>query len=197
MAIDRINLIPQEDLKGTGLSVSGGAVKWAGTAVVTLLVALSVVQQVQLKKKTETFSKLTAENEAVTRTLASLTSQVTSMDKTAQQMQAAQQFLQARVVWTDLFKELSLIVPRGVWLTQFSNTVKEGQSRVILIGEAPSQEKVAEFLGALESSYFFKNTNLQASEKLLGYAPSLFRFSVESTITQFKVREEKKIEPAK
>lgn len=199
MAVDRINLIPPEELRhGTGQGLGAqAAVFAAAAAVVLLLVVLSVIQQVQLKNKTETLAKVTVEHESLMRTIASQSNEAANLDRASQQLVAARQFLKDRSTWTDLFKELSLLVPRGVWLTQLSNSVKDGQFRIMLSGEAPSQQLVAELLGALESSFYFKYSTLQYSEKIVGYEPNLYRFGMESSVPQIKVREEKKVEVPK
>ena len=60
-----------------------------------------------------------------------------------------------------LLEELSVTIPKKVWLSSIKETTlpPDGHS-IALIGEAISDETIAEFMSKLEESEFFSNVNL-------------------------------------
>ena len=70
-------------------------------------------------------------------------------------------------------------MPKDVWLTGLQSTISKKDRKLTLKGEASSQEKVAEFLGALEKSKYFSTVIIKSSEKEAAYRPDLYQFEFE------------------
>ncbi len=83
--------------------------------------------------------------------------------------------------WSAIFREMSALIPEGVWLTGFSdlsnNTNTKTKEEVLLIkGEAVSQEIIAQFLIALEKSTHFSKVQIKYSEKESNISPTRYKF---------------------
>ena len=85
--------------------------------------------------------------------------------------------------WSAIFREMSVLIPEGVWLTGFSDIKNESNnkikadSEVLLIkGESVSQEIVAQFLIALEKSQHFAGVQMKFTEKEINIRPARFKF---------------------
>ncbi len=113
-----------------------------------------------------------------------------SASESSRRISSAKEFLKARITWTELLKELSLLTPGTVWISSLSTKIEKDQLSLAIIGEAPSQIHVAAILLALESSYFFHDVSMNSSERLVDFAPDLFRFEFQIPVPQFKERGE-------
>jgi Tfp pilus assembly protein PilN len=70
--------------------------------------------------------------------------------------------------WSEILRELSLVVPDGVWLAQFEEKVRQETSEDIPVriqGVAGSQGGVAEFLASLETARHFSQPQLVYSQR--------------------------------
>jgi Tfp pilus assembly protein PilN len=70
--------------------------------------------------------------------------------------------LKEKVVWSRLLQEVSLVVPEGIWMTQFENPT--GQT-VQFSGFASSHQKVTDFIASLEASRYFQDVLLEFSRQ--------------------------------
>ncbi len=84
--------------------------------------------------------------------------------------------LSKRIHWSNLMREVSLLIPEGVWITRWESflpqlekgkpapqgkpKLQEGQPQVKFAGEALSQERLTRFLSGLENSPLILNTRL-------------------------------------
>ena len=82
-----------------------------------------------------------------------------------------------KAAWTEPFRELSGLVPIGVWLSKLNASYDKAGARIITIsGSAESEKKVSEFFSALEQSYYFRNVAINFSERQKEIAPLLYNF---------------------
>ncbi len=95
---------------------------------------------------------------------------------------AVRQALEDKIYWADAFKELSMIVPSNVWLTEFQSSMVDGKRVMNITGQSSSNKKMSEFFSALEQSYFFRDVQMRFSEKLGQFSPDLFRFKFDCNV---------------
>lgn len=98
-----------------------------------------------------------------------------------QQLAAVNHLLKSRVVWSDVLREVSLIVPEGVYLTRLETTEssapggsggkapgplshKEGKG-IRFVGFAPSHTPITSFMEAMERSPYFTDVALIYAQK--------------------------------
>ena len=179
MGVDRINLIPKDLRSSHGLDPRRAlAYGWIASAV--LLALLTGLRMHSMSSKERALA--TARNEAAK--VALLVEQVNLESKSAEaktrSIASTRKILDTRLRWTDILKELSLVVPKSVWLTNLT-TKLEADKRAFfeIIGRGPSQEKIGGFLEALEGSYHFRMATMKSSQKLPDFAPDLYQFTFE------------------
>jgi Tfp pilus assembly protein PilN len=73
--------------------------------------------------------------------------------------------LREKIVWSRLLQQVSLVVPEGVWITQFENAT--GQT-VQFSGFGSSHQKVTELIASLEASRYFQDVLLEFSRQNAG-----------------------------
>ncbi len=104
------------------------------------------------------------------------------LEQTNESYSSLQKVLARKNYWSEIFKELSLLIPDGLWLTSFANQKPDKadknntSERLILKGEASSQEGVAEFLTILEKSHHFSGARINSSEKEADIKPARYKF---------------------
>ena len=99
-----------------------------------------------------------------------------------------------RVLWSSLLQELSLIVPRQVWLKEvesFSQTEKQAdadrraeRTGIRLSGFAANHSFIIRLLSALDSSPNFKNASLLYSKRSEGAGKSRIVFEIKAYLMQ-------------
>lgn len=97
-------------------------------------------------------------------------------------VQAVKKAISERVYWSSIFKELSALSPKGIWLTDLETKLEENGRSIQITGEARSQEEVGKFLENLEKSYFFRNIKLNYTELLTNHKKELIRFQFQGNI---------------
>lgn len=70
--------------------------------------------------------------------------------------------LKERILWSRLLQEVSLVVPEGIWMTEFQNASSQ---MVQFGGFAASHQKVTELVASLESSRYFQDVLLEFSRQ--------------------------------
>ena len=139
----------------------------------------------QIKAKQAERDHLKQESETVAGRIALLTSGVTSQVSTASV--ELLQIMNQRTVWVELFREMSVRVPEGVWLLRVEAetlnraglTSRVGQAvqtgslapliapkkKILLAGFARSHQHVGQLLAALEQSPKFSSVTLKFAER--------------------------------
>ncbi len=114
---------------------------------------------------------------------AQVASNVKARDSSVDQraVSAVKTALSQKLYWAEVFKELSNVAPKGVWLTTFDTSVAEGVKKVVIAGEGISQAEIAEFFSRLEKSYYFRNVQMKFTEAATESATK-FRFQFEGSV---------------
>jgi len=90
-----------------------------------------------------------------------------------QQLAAVDDLLKSRVLWSSVLREVSLVVPEGVYLTRLETTEakspgplsnKEGKG-IRFVGFAPSHTPITSFMAAMERSAYFTDVALIYTQK--------------------------------
>jgi Tfp pilus assembly protein PilN len=90
------------------------------------------------------------------------------------------------IPWSEILRELSLVVPEGVWLTQFEEIAPQENSTDVAVriqGVATSQGGVAELLVHLETARHLSQPQLAYSQRDSGVSGRL-RFEVHCVIAR-------------
>jgi len=98
-------------------------------------------------------------------------------------VQILAQTLSERTHWSKLMREVSLVIPEGVWITHWeslpqtaapASTLKNGSStrksgpKIKMIGEALTQEKLTRFLSTLDRSPLLLSSRLVHARQING-----------------------------
>ena len=75
-----------------------------------------------------------------------------------------QNLLSERVLWSEVFKQFSLIVPPGMWFDSLEGT-SAGKAQIKIRGGAFTYPTVSTFLLAMEKSPYFEKPQLLSAQK--------------------------------
>lgn len=99
-----------------------------------------------------------------------------------------------KVIWSDLYKELSSLIPKDSWLDYMSaERSGKGTRDIVIRGLAPTQGEVVKLFDRFENSYFFRDAILVYSTHQPTFNPELYEFEMKTKIyPEFKKPERKK-----
>lgn len=182
MSLDRINLYKVPAKKTMAKKPEDFV---AATMVVVFLssLCLTYLQYKSLKKNEAERAQLEATHNETKQKAVLLSSQNASSD--SRKIASVNSFINGRKLWADVFKELTLLLEKDIWLTSLSANVNDGQTKVSINGLAVSQALIRDFSLALEESYYFRNVKLKSAEKIEGMDPTVYRFQFECKIGKF------------
>jgi len=186
-----LNFVPAElrpKLKLPGILIPAGLL-----CVLVLYVTGSIVlNAIQTHRVQNEIASLDAQNVELTKKLESLgaSKERLKMDEAIGNMK---KILAKKTYWSGIFREMSVLMPEGVWLTGFSDTknrekenrvaaarnpgqVKVAEEMLLIKGESESQEIITQFLMGLEKSHHFSGVQLMSSEKESDVRPARYRF---------------------
>ena len=186
-----LNFIPQELRPRLKIPYQGIPVGflllfflYAGSSMVRVS-AMTYLNQKELTQLENTNSELSLK-------LKGMTEQTRIVDQNTESFKALQKVLERKNYWSEIFKEMSILIPDGVWLTNFSNrrmdyridgkTEPKAESKtspgdqLVIRGESNSQMAIAHFLTVLEKSHHFSGARMLSSEKESNIKPSKYKF---------------------
>jgi len=175
-AYPRINLIPAE-----GRSLSSPIPSFAVPAIflcpLLIMALLALVQTSELKKHRSTRRALEAQQQELAQKINAMTNQKALLDKRKKQNSAIQQILENKYLWSEHFKEMSMMSPRSVWLNELkAGTDSLGKKEMILSGAGESSQAVSYFFQALEQTSFCRRIMMVSSKRDAATNPALYRF---------------------
>lgn len=188
MSRDHVNLLPKGLQKSTAPDLQRALVSgWIAALVIITLLTFMKLRDAGAKEAH--YHRLAEMAKSMGASVQEITSKVKTTEEANRKFKDTKDFLESRITWTEALKELSLLIPKSVWLTNLATkSTDEREHYLEFIGEAPSQAKVASFLDTLESSYYFRDVVLRKSEKLQDFAPDLYQFVFEVDVPQLKPR---------
>lgn len=92
-----------------------------------------------------------------------------------------QSLLDDRVLWSEVFKQFSQIVPRGLWFDGLEGTTT-GKVEIKIKGGAFTYGAVAEFMSAMDRSGYFANPHLSYAQKSVVQGQEIVGFQIVSGI---------------
>ena len=171
----RINLLPSDlrpklELQSEAIAFGLGALLIASATV------SSTASHIAIKHRQRQLASIESEKHDLDVKITVLTAKNALTAQKVARYASFQEVLNRKTYWVEMFKELSGLMPEDVWLTGLRSTFSKHDRNLTLMGEASSQEKVAEFLGALEKSRYFNTVMMKDSEKEDDYRPDLYKF---------------------
>ena len=177
-----VNLIPKEERSGSGASLRGGPLVYVIVGAMVLLlvgVTLLVVTNNQISDRKAEIENLQGEITAEESRAASLASYTALAAAKEQRVATVTSLADSRFDWERVMRELALILPDDVWLTNLTGTASpsvavSGATSVALrssisgpalemVGCAKGQDAVAGFVSALKEIDGVTRVGMQSS----------------------------------
>ncbi len=96
-----------------------------------------------------------------------------------------QNLLSERVLWSEVFKQFSLIVPRGLWFDNLEGSAA-GKAEIKIRGGALTYRTVSEFMQAMEKSPYFEKPQLIFAQKTALQGQEVIGFEIVSGVKKMK-----------
>jgi len=182
---DYINLLPGGVKKPSSeitWSMSRGAVIALALVLAWgVVISLEVWQGARLKKQ---LAPLLAKRQALQRELEVVQKEqgLTVTSGMGQEKAAlVNRLLGDRVLWSEVFKQFSLLVPKGLWFDSLEGT-SVGKAEIRLRGGSLNYVSVAEFMLAMEKSGYFEKPQLMFAQKSMVQGQEVVGFEIVSGI---------------
>lgn len=178
---DYINLLPRE-VKKTSLTMS----RWGLLAVLFTLVWLGLFGW-QMKRYWEADRRLATlqgqrqalrqQADVVLKKLGITATEGSSPERAA----LIQTLLDDRVLWSEVFKQFSQIVPQGLWFDGLEGSTT-GKAELRIKGGAITYLAVAEFMSAMDKTGYFANPQLSYAQTIVVQGREVVGFEIVSGI---------------
>jgi hypothetical protein len=161
---DYINLLPREEKKAS-LFLSKGSII-LGLFVLAWLVLLGWQGHKLLDLRSRLNSFTIKKNEYRQQLVALYKELGISLPvgMTPEKAWLIQSILSERILWSEVFKQFSLIVPRGMWFDSLEGS-SVGKAEIKIRGGALNYLMIAEFMRALGKSPYFEKPQLIFAQK--------------------------------
>jgi Tfp pilus assembly protein PilN len=182
---DYINLLPHKANK-PALVVN----RWGLAAIVVTLVWLGLFGW-QMKRHAEADHRLAAvqgQQQALQQQANVVLKELgltAAAGSSAERAALVQTLLDDRVLWSEVFKQFSQIVPKGLWFDGLEGTTT-GKVEIRIKGGAFTYLAVAEFMTAMERSGYFANPQLSYAQKIMVQDQEIIGFEIISGIRKKK-----------
>ncbi len=175
-AADYINLLPRQEKQAQRPGFRTIAVA-VFVLVWIILFGLKFKQRWDLEAK---LGSLTAQKKIVEGQVASIRASLGITDGTGTNPDRAsliQNLLKERVLWSEVFKQFSRIIPRGVWFDSLEgNSV--GTAQIKIRGGSFNYTSVADFMLAMEQSGYFAKPQLLYAQKTVVQGREVINFEI-------------------
>jgi Tfp pilus assembly protein PilN len=179
---DYINLLPSRE-KGSALTTSKGLLVALLFAIVWLgLFGWQAKQQWQLKHR---LAPLEAQRQALQQQADAMRKElgITSPSATSPEKAALiQTLLEERVLWSEVFKQFSLLVPKGLWFDSLEGNSAGNKAELKIKGGAYAYRTIAAFMFSMEKSGYFNNPQLSYAQKSVIQGQEVVGFEITSGI---------------
>jgi Tfp pilus assembly protein PilN len=181
-----VNLLPRDEVRKSFEAKRGVVVGGVGGAalVTALLASMTMSAGGAVKEKQSTLDSLRAQIAAIPPAPVKDTSDEDALaaQKTAR-VGALSAALSGRIAWDRVLRQVSLVLPEDVWLTNLAAaapvaTAASGSGTFTLTGSTYSQNGVARFLSRLAVVPDLANVRLQASQSALVNQRELVQFTI-------------------
>ena len=151
-----------------------------------LISSAAVMQHMKFKKLKNQKEEIAAKQKELNEKIDVLTLEKNSAEVRQKQVSTIQQIQQRKVIWSDLFKELSLMISKDIWLSTLQASAKDGKRGVLLEGSGETPQSISLFFQSLELSYFFRRVMLMSSTMDDRTYPPLYRYKFAIPIDEGK-----------
>jgi Tfp pilus assembly protein PilN len=177
---DYINLLPREEKRPSLVMSRGGLL-----AILFTLVWLGLFGW-QMKRQWEADSRLATllgQRQALQQQANAMIKElgITTAGSSQERAALVQSLLDDRVLWSEVFKQFSQIVPKGLWFDGLEGTTT-GKVEIKIRGGAFTYLSVAEFMGAMDKSGYFTNPHLSYAQKAVVQGQEVVGFEIISGI---------------
>ncbi len=178
-----VNLIPEEERSDTRQPMRGGPLAYiiVGALLAALgAVTLLVVTDNQISSRTTELAELNAQTVSAEAQATRLAAYTELHSISAQRTATVSNLADSRFDWEQVMRQLSLVLPSDVWLTNLTGTVRPSVSvgggeslelrssvrgpALSLVGCAAGQESVARFVSVLKDIDGVTRVGLQSSQ---------------------------------
>jgi Tfp pilus assembly protein PilN len=172
----RINLIPR-DRRPSLFAVPHYALPAFVGLFIAAIVLVGYRQHRALEKLKQERAEIAQKQEAATAQITALNQQRAQFERKKRQATVIQQILAKKISWSDSFKEISMMIPKNIWLGSMkAGLTKDGRREMIIEGSGDSPQAVSYFFQGLEQSYFFQKIMIVSSKLDPKVSPPLYRF---------------------
>jgi Tfp pilus assembly protein PilN len=176
-AKDYINLLPREEKK-TGRAVHKPVLFVALFVLVWLAIfGWQMKQAMDLRLRKEA---LFTKKQAIQQQLAAVHKELgltVPAGSSPEKALLIQKILGERVLWSEVFKQFSFIVPKGLWFDSLEGS-NVGKAELKIKGGAFSYVTVAEFMLAMEKSPYFEKPQLLFAQKAVVQGQDVVGFEI-------------------
>ena len=177
---DYINLLPREGKKASLVMSYGGL-----SAILFTLVWLGLFgwQMNRHYEADHALATLRGQRQALQQQASVMLKEfgLTTAGSSPERAVLIQSLLDERVLWSEVFKQFSQIVPRGLWFDGLEGNTT-GKVEIRIRGGALTYLAVAEFMGAMDKSGYFANPHLSYAQKAVIQGQEIVGFEIVSGI---------------
>ena len=174
---DYINLLPQEEKKSSSFATWGVLLTMLFILVWLVLFGLQARQYAMSHNRLATLNAqkqtLRQQMDVLRKELAIVSPTGMTRDKAA----LIQDILKERVQWSRVFKQLSLIVPKGLWF-DYLEGIADGKAQIRIKGGALSYLSIADFMRSMEKSGYFEDPQLSYAQKAVVQGQDIVGFEI-------------------
>jgi len=177
---DYINLLPREEKKPSLVMSRGGVLAMLFTLVWLGLFGWQVKRQWDVDHR---LAALQGRRQALQQQAAVVLKElgITTAGSSPERAALIQSLLDERVLWSEVFKQFSQIVPRGLWFDGLEGNTT-GKVEIKIKGGAFTYGAVAEFMSAMDRSGYFANPHLSYAQKSVVQGQEIVGFQIVSGI---------------
>lgn len=173
----RINLIEKSQGSQVELTHEFGIIL-SGACVLLIMILTTGFQFYKKSQYNNELVELQQKNSEILQKIAVLQTQDQNADRATLLISSLNEILGKKLNWSEVFKELSTIIPKDVWISSFETKFENGSWSLSFKGSSPSQTLVSQFFSLMENSYHFSNAMIQYSQKKDKIAPNLYEFEI-------------------
>ncbi|MBU6376547.1 MAG: hypothetical protein KGQ59_11165 [Bdellovibrionales bacterium] len=172
----RINLMPLER-RNLSSALPSSLAPVILTVPLLIMLIFGLKQHVELKQSRQIRANLETQQVALAAKISEMGAQRNLLEKRSKQTSAIEQILKKKRVWSDHFKEMSMLSSKDVWLNELkASSDGAGKKEMILIGSGESSQAVSFFLQALEQTSFCRRVMMISSKRDNSTNPPQYRF---------------------
>ncbi len=178
---DYINLLPREEKKFSLVMGRGVLVAVLFTLVWLGLFGWQVKRQFEADQR---LAVVTGERQALQQRANAMLKELgitTAAGSGLERAALVQSLLDERVLWSEVFKQFSRIVPQGLWFDGLEGNTT-GKVEIKIRGGAFTYLAVAEFMSAMDRSGYFANPHLSYAQKSVVQGQEIIGFEIVSGI---------------